>query len=334
MKKSFYFTLLLILPFLFSNCKSDRFDVNVDNVKLDLKFCNLDSILKNSSEVELMQLRKEFKDDKSDILAYNVSYCFRSNLDNDTAYINGTNRFYSNKYIKELENEITKNKIFKETVKKTVIDGFKRLRLFCPSGVAPLKIYQINSSFSSSVFCSEKEIAVGIERYLGPKNSFIKQLPSQDFYDWIKKSMDKSYLERDIITAWLMTHYVEETTENFASEMIRWGKILFITKKCLPEISESSILRFNKKQFDWATNSEKSMWKYLIDNEILFKIDEETRINLLNEGPFSIGLPEESPDRMGQFMGYKIVSKYMEASEKSINDLIKTPYNEILQKYK
>ncbi len=320
--------------FLLTNCKSDRFDTDIEGIQLDMKFINLDSMLLKSSDSGLIFLRAQFKKQKSEVLAYNISYCLRSNLDDDTAFINGTHRFYSNKFIKQLEKRITSKNLLNSTVKTNISNGFKRLKANCKKGKIPKTIYQINSSFSSSVFCTEEEIAIGIERYLGPETDVIQQLPSQDFYGWIKESMRKEYIERDVLTAWLMTHYLEETTENYASEMIRWGKILFITKICLPEISENNILRYNKKQFEWAQNSEISMWKYLIDNEVLFKIDEETRVNLLNEGPFSIGLPEESPDRMGQFIGYRIVSSFMENSEISLNELVKLPYNEILQKYK
>lgn len=130
-----------------------------------------------------------------------------------------------------------------------------------------------------------------------------------------------------------MTNYLEETTENYSSEMIRWGKILFITKALLPEIDEATVVRYNAKQYEWAIKSEKSFWEYLVKKEMLFKSDEETRINLLKEGPFTIGLPEESPDRMGQFMGFKIVQSYMESEEISLEELLDKPYNEILQKY-
>jgi uncharacterized protein YjaZ len=55
---------------------------------------------------------------------------------------------------------------------------------------------------------------------------------------------------------------------------------------------------------------------------------------LLNEGPFTVGLPEKSPDRLGQFLGWKIVREFMEQNESiSFNELIKLPYNTILQSY-
>ncbi len=325
---------LFVLSLIFSGCDSNRFETNISDVSLNMNFINLDSILKKASKNELMELRNEYIINKSDVLDYNIGYCLRINKDDDTAFFNGINRFYSNAYIQDLERSITKQNILSNERKLNVINGFKRLKVLFPNGKIPKSIYQINSSFSSSVFSTEKEIAIGIERYLGPENKLIKQLPSQEFYNWIKESMHAEYLERDVIAAWLMTNYIEETTENYASEMIRWGKILFITRVCLPEQDERIILRYNKKQFDWAQNSTKSIWKYLVENEVLFKIDEETRMNLLKEGPYTTGLPEESPDRIGQFMGYQIVSNYMNEKEISLKELIKIPYNEILQNYK
>jgi hypothetical protein len=56
--------------------------------------------------------------------------------------------------------------------------------------------------------------------------------------------------------------------------MIRWVKTLFLTKVMLPEVKEETILRYTSNQFEWANASEKAVWKYLVDNELLFKTDE------------------------------------------------------------
>ena len=109
--------------------------------------------------------------------------------------------------------------------------------------------------------------------------------------------------------------------------------MLFLTHIFLPELSEAQIVRYSKKDFDWAVASEKAFWTYLVDEELLFKTDEETRMNLLHEGPFTTGLPKESPDRMGRFLGYQIVKQYMENNDVSPKELVNIPYNKILQKY-
>jgi uncharacterized protein YjaZ len=54
---------------------------------------------------------------------------------------------------------------------------------------------------------------------------------------------------------------------------------------------------------------------------------------LLKEGPFTIGLPEKGPDRLGQFLGYRMILKYMEAKEITVEQLINTPYTDILVEY-
>jgi uncharacterized protein YjaZ len=79
--------------------------------------------------------------------------------------------------------------------------------------------------------------------------------------------------------------------------------------------------------------SEAKFWEYLVEQQLLFKTDQELNMNLLNEGPYSIGLPQESPDRMGRFLGYQIVKQYLDAEQPSIQELINIPYNQILQKY-
>ena len=46
----------------------------------------------------------------------------------------------------------------------------------------------MNSLFQSNAFCTEKEIGIGLERYLGKKVDVIKELPNEPFYDWIKET--------------------------------------------------------------------------------------------------------------------------------------------------
>lgn len=335
MRQIFHFLYLKILFLLIINaCSHDPFEISVKNIKINTRFNNLDSALRVSSDSELLTLKSSFRKQKSDILNYSVSYCLGVNMDSDTSFVNGINRFYQNKYIKRLTKTIKKKHGSYIPEKQKLVAALKRIKAFFPKQTIPRKIYFINSSFSSSVVCTENDIAIGVERYLGPNEKVIQELPNQQFYTWIKKSMKKEYLTRDVVAGWLMTHYCEETSENYASEMIRWGKILYFTEASMPNEKENLIARYTKNQYDWACKSEGMFWKYLVDNELLFKTDEKTRANFLSEGPFTSGLPEESPDRLGQFLGWRIVKQYMENHEISLEKLNKVSYNELLQNYK
>lgn len=326
--------LKILFLLIFSACSNDPFDVSIKNIKINTTFYNLDSAFRVSSDKKLLKLKSSFDLQKSEILNYNIIYCLGVNMESDTSFTTGLKHFYQNDYITRLTKTIKKKHGPYLLEKKKIIDAFKRLKVFFPKQKPPQKIYFINSSFTSSVFCTDNEIAVGVERYLGPYEKVIEELPNQQFYNWIKNGMKKEYLARDVITGWITTHYCEETSENYASEMIRWGKVLYFTEASMPNKRTNIILRYTSEQYNWALKSEGIFWKYLVENELLFKTDEKTRANLLNEGPFTGGLPEESPDRLGQFLGWRIVHQYMEDHDISIAELNKIPYNELLQNYK
>ena len=335
MKKPLYiFSIILILLSLFLTCSDDPFKISIHNIKIDLKFLNLDSALRNSSDEELLNLKSKFFTDKSSILDYTIEYCIGESLQSDTSYINGIRRFYSNKYIQRLEKAIQKIYGDFSPEKKELLIAFRRLKAFFPKEKTPSRIYFINSYFSAGVFCTDKEIAIGTERYLSPNTKEIKELPNDQFFTWIKNGMLKNYLLRDVVSGWIMTNYCPETSENYASEMMRWGKILYITEATMPDEEINAILRYTEKQYDWAIKSEGMFWKYLVENELLFKTDEKTRSNLLNDGPFTSGLSNNSPDRLGQFLAWRIVHQYMDNHDINIAELNKIPYNELLQNYK
>lgn len=330
----YIFSIILILTSLLLTCSHDPFKISIDSIKIKLNFLNLDSVLRNSSDKELLNLKSKFKSEKSSILDYTVEFCIGGSMQSDSSYINGLRRFHSNNYIRRLERTIQKKHGDFSSEKKELLIAFRRLKAFFPKEKTPSSIYFINSSFSASVFCTEKEIAIGVERFLSPKAKVIEELPNQQFFTWIKNGMDKKYLLRDVVSGWLMTHYCKETSENYASEMMRWGKILYITEATMPDEKINKLLRYTEKQYDWALKSERMFWKYLVENELLFKTDEKTRSNLLNEGPFTSGLPNESPDRLGQFLAWRIVHQYMENHDISIAELNKKSYNDLLQNYK
>ena len=111
------------------------------------------------------------------------------------------------------------------------------------------------------------------------------------------------------------------------------GKLLFVVYACLPEEQEATILRYTQKDYAWALASEWAIWKYLVDEQLLYNTGEDTKQSLLHEGPFTRGLPQESPDRMGQFLGYRMVKQYMDDNDVTLEQLISTPYLKILQAY-
>lgn len=326
--------LLFSLILLLSACNNNPYDVDVSDIALPLKFHNSDSVLATPiADLQLSHRNEVGKIDK-DVAGYLFGYCYGIRMAPDTSYLNGLNRYNQNPFVIRLEQRI-ENQFEKElpTHQATLSNAFKRMKFHFKNSPVPKHIFWINSGFTSSIFCSEKSIAIGLERYLGDKTDVIKELPNDRFFSWIKEGMAPEFMERDAVIGWLSTHYIEETKENYATEMIRWGKLLFITSACLPHEKEAVILRYSSKDYDWAIASEGALWKYIVDEQLLYNTGEDAKQSLLHEGPFTRGLPQESPDRMGQFLGYRMVKQYMEQNTLGLEQLQQTPYLKILQSY-
>jgi hypothetical protein len=327
-----YFIYISILLF---SCKSERFKDQPTNALPNISFLNMGKDLHrlSSDQYQLFENREASK--YGDCYPYFVGFCLKIGNPGDSSIASGLKAFYSDKYIVRLENKIAQDFKNTSTIERKISTAFQRLEFFLPKAKLPKKIVFMNTLFTASVNAMDDDIAIGLERYLGPNTDVIKELPEQQFFQWIKVKMLPEFLERDVMTAWIKTHIVTQKGTNTIDEIVNWGKILYLADIALNNENKSILMRYSKKEFDWATKSEIPFWKYLQQESLLFTSNERTSQNLLQDAPFTAGLPEKGADRLGQFLGWKIVTAFMnEKDEVSLQQLIDTPYNEILLAYK
>ena len=316
------------------SCSGNNLDVDISTSKYRLKSVQLDSIIKHSTDAQLGQelftLSKQFPE----IIDYQFYYCYKTGLPKDTVFQANWAELTHNPYFKRLSKRIDETFPKLEGSKKIIEDGFKRLQVHLPTAKLPETILFMNSYFASSMYCTDREIGVGLERYLGAKTDVIKELPGDVFYEWIKEAMEPEYLERDAICAWIQTHICEPGKDmNNIEAIIQWGKILYLTKAALPEQEERILLRYTATDYDWALKNERAFWEYLVKHDMLFHKSETDQAAFLQEAPFTSGLPQKGPDRLGQFLGYRIVCSYMDQYDLTLQQLLDKPYNELLSEY-
>ena len=329
--KSFFLAGSIAL--LISSCANDPLDVDASDVKVNIGFVNMDSIWAKSNGRDFLKADADFHARIPEMYEYELGYCLRVGRISDTALINSLTQFKNDPFMSRVGKAIKREFKDLSSVKAELLDGFRHIKYHLPSAKLPTNIVFMNSVFTSSAFSSQKEIGIGLERYLGEKSAVIEDLPNDMFFTWIKEGMDRRYLVRDAFSSWIMTHYIPETDGNLAEQIIRWGKILYLTEAAIPDAPESIIPRYSEEDYAWALENEYSLWKYLVDQKMLFKIDELNKTNLLNEGPFTPGLPEKGPDRLGQFLGWRMVRKYMEVKDITVEELMNISYTEIIVEY-
>lgn len=326
--------LLAVLVLVGGESCSNQLDVDISNSTYQLRTKRLDNLVNQSSSAQLIDsIAVEFKENP-DLIEYLFYYCYKIGLPTDTVFERNWKEFVSNPYYQRLTKEVKKSFPDLSARNQRMLEGFQRLQVHLPQAQLPKSIVYVNSYFASSVYCTENEISIGLERYLGHQSPVIQELPGDMFYDWIKRAMNPDYLERDALCGWIMTHICEPAAEKNAIEsFIQWGKILYLTRAAFPDIDERIILRYSKEQFQWAIANERNTWEHLVKQNILFSTNETTIATYLQEGPFTSGLNQKSPDRMGQFIGYRIICSYMEQYNVTLQELLEKPYNEILSEY-
>lgn len=281
-----------------------------------------------------MNAHNSFKTTLADLYDYQVGYCMQIRSKVDTTFYNSMIDYKKDTFIVRLERNLSEN--FKDlpSRKVKIDEALKYLKHHFPKSKIPTDIVFMNSLFNSNVWCSETAIGIGLDRYLGKDNECVVRLNPVHFHEWVKEDWDKQYMERDAIAGWIQTHYLEEKEGNLAEKMIEWGKILYLTKAAFPTKEDNWIVRYSESEYKWAEENEFAFWEYLVNEKMLFDNNERNAMNILNPGPTTSGLPKSGgPDRMGQYLGYKMVINYMTKHDITLKELVALSYNDILQEF-
>lgn len=331
LKSIFFFTLGL---FILVGCSSDPIDVDASDVEVNLTFVDVDSTWFNADSTTLVERHIEYKNSIKDIYELELGQFLRIGNVPDTDVYEHIHTFETDDYIARLEGRIADRFGDKTAIKSRIKSGFQHLKYHFPNAKLPTSVVFLNTLFNASAPSTENEVGIGLERYLGPDEDVIKELRGSEYHQWMKDAWREEFMERDVLASWMLANVFElDKDGSLVEKMIHWGKILYFLEACFPEAEKHLIIRYSKEDYEWAKENEFAFWDYLVKEKLLFKQDERTAMNMLSEGPFTPGLPEKGPDRLGQFLGWKMVREYNEKNGLPLQKIWELSYNDILQAY-
>ena len=105
--------------------------------------------------------------------------------------------------------------------------------------------------------------------------------------------------------------------------MLQCGRYQYFVKCMLPDEPDSVLWGYSAKQMEFCKKSEGEFWKYFVGSgNLLFTTDYMIQKRFLDDGPFTVVFTKDSPSRVGQWIGFKIVESYMKNNpEKTLEDL-------------
>lgn len=209
---------------------------------------------------------------------------------------------------------------------------FQHIKYYFPETKVPQVITLTNDvEYKYRVILADTLLLIGLDNYLGPEHRFYV-----DIQDYIAAGLDKQYIVGDVADNFAKKVVPRLNDRTLLSDMIYYGKILYLKDKLMPSATDAIKMGYSQDQLDWAVANEEPIWRNFIEQEHLYSTDRELQLRFIEPAPFSkFGLEKidnESPGRIGQYIGWQIVSAFMNSNEITLQQLLKIPAAEIFKK--
>jgi uncharacterized protein YjaZ len=112
---------------------------------------------------------------------------------------------------------------------------------------------------------------------------------------------------------------------------------LYLKDELLPEYNDAEKIGYLPEQITWCQENESYIWRYFIEKELLYSTDSKLPNRFTNVAPFSkfyLEIDNESPGRVGQWIGWQIVRSFMQNNKVSMQEMIKMDAKELFEKSK
>lgn len=216
--------------------------------------------------------------------------------------------------------------------------AFRYYKYYFPEATVPKVVY-MNTIFNYGIYPMEDYLGIGLDFFMGPENEFIRSLPPDIFPQYQRNKMRKDYIVPNAMFGHLaVTNQSLYNESSLLEAMVFYGKMMYLLDVVLPDTPDSLKMNYSTKEMEWTEKYEYNTWKELANEKVLYNTKAADVRRWVNDGPFTnaANVPNDSPSRLGIFIGWQMVRSYMlKNKETDIQNLLNnTKAEEILRHYK
>lgn len=312
----YYFLFLVLLLFLNSCQKEVKKNVDTSNIEVEFMINRFEQDFYDHGGENLEELKNKysllFPDNTPDSI-----WMAKINDRDEQELYSETQKLYSS--FSDIESELR--------------SLFQHVTYYNPLFNTPDIITGLsNIDYDYRVIYNQELVFISLDVYLGSTHPFYGDFPS-----YIKQNNVRERIIVDVASAIVDSQIKPLTNRSFLAKMIHEGKKLYLLELYLPLKSEAVRIGYNKIKYDWALTNEEQVWKYFIENNLLYSTDTKLNKRFLEDAPFSkfyISEDKNSPGRIGQWIGMQIVRSFMANNDVSLSDLLLKNEEEIFKKSK
>lgn len=187
---------------------------------------------------------------------------------------------------------------------------FRHIKYYYPNFKSPRVITLVDDNNDITAVYQGDLVIVPLSLYLGKDNYLYEGLPKYQVQEY-----EPSQILPNVVTAFSMGRIPVPKDNTLLSEMIYCGKELYLKDMLIPESDDEHKMGYTKEQLAWSKANEGEIWRYFVDRKLLYSTDHKLMDRFIKPAPFSkfyLELDNESPGRLGQWIGWQIVRSYAE----------------------
>lgn len=311
-----FFIVFLILTVIYSCIEDDKIEQEISKINVDLKVSRFDLAFADAKTEDLPLLKKSYP------------YLFPQQYP-DSIWVAKLNDTIQKELFEEVQKQFPD--FSKEEAELTSL--FQHLKYYFPKAPVPSVVTLTSDvQYDTRVVLTDTLLLLGLDNYLGAEHHFYEQIPK-----YVAQGLDKKYLASNVASA--LTNKIVSRSRgdrSFLAQMIYYGKQLYLKDILMPSETDANKMGYTQEQYDWAVANEEPMWRNFIEQEHLYSTDRQLATRFIDPAPFSkFGLElidNESPGRVGRYMGWQIVRAFMNKNEVTVQELLTLPSEEIFKK--
>ena len=310
-----YFTIVLLVVLMVSCDKKSKVEKAVEAIPVALKVDRFDQAFFEAKPNELVNLKAEYP------------FFFPEGTP-DAVWIDKM----QNKDWRALYAEVQKK--FPDFNQQTteIEDLFKHFKYYFPETVMP-KIYTViaEMDYHNKAIYADDKLIIALELYLGKSHKFYT------FPEYLKQNFEERQMMPDIVSSFAVRKIPPPSEKTLLANMIYYGKELYMKDIMLPNYTDAEKIGYSPEQITWSQENESYIWRYFIEEDLLFSTDAKLENRFVNLAPFSkfyLEIDNESPGRIGQWIGWQIVRSFMENNEVSLQEMLKMDAKQIFERSK
>jgi gliding motility-associated lipoprotein GldB len=306
----------IVFCLLFWSCdQKSKVEKAIDETPVTITVERFDKIFFETPPKDLAKVKKQFP------------YFFSPKI-NDTVWLNKMQA----PIWREVYSEVQKKYASIESVQDDLETLYKHMKYYFPETKQPKLITLISDmDYNNKAIYADSLVIVSLELYLGKEHKFYQ------FPKYIKQNFEQSQIMPDIVTSFSTRKMAPPTDKNFLSQMIYFGKQLYLKDVLLPETSDADKMGYTPKQIDWCQENEGYIWRYFVERQMLFNDDQKLVNRFVDPAPFSkfyLEIDNDSPGQVGSWIGWQMVRSFMANNDVTVAQLMKTDAKEIFEKSK